>query len=358
MTLLDRYISKRFLQVLFFSLFAFLTVFVVVNMIEKMDDFLNQNVPKFVIMQFYLSSLPYFVVLCLPISMLLASLFSVGNMTRQNEIMAMKASGISLYRIFLPLYFIGFLVSIGAFYFGEYVVPYASEKREYIKDEYMEKHRESWRKSIKDVYARDNMDRLINIRSYNTARNVGRIVSVRKFEGDELVKRIDAKTITWKDSSWILHDGYQRSFPESPENTGPFREMHLQNCNLTPKDFAKNLKLPEEMSSVELGEFIKEVERNGSNPEKWLVDYYLKFSFPLANLIIVLFGAPFSSQTRRGSAATGFGISLLVCFVYFGIVKTSQAVGHNGYLPPLIAAWLANIVFLVGGVFVTFKAPK
>lgn len=358
MRILDQYLSRKFLGVIFFALVAFITIFVVVDLVEKLDAFIKHDVPSIIIMKFYLYSMPYIVVLTLPVAMLLASLFSTGDMARRNEITAMKTSGLSLYRILLPIFIISFIISLFAMVFGEYVVPRASEKREYLNDEYLEKERESWRKRINNVYMRDDQDRRISMRYFHAATLTGSRVSIKKFNGEELVYRLDAQKIVWADSQWVIYNGYERTFANGQETAEPFEQKILENENLRPKDFAKVLKRSEEMSYKELKAFIHEIKINGGNPDQWLVDLYLKISVPFASFIIVLFGSPLSSQKRRGGAMSGFGISLAICFVYFGIIKTFQTMGHNGHFHPLFAAWIANIIFAVGGIVALIKAPK
>jgi lipopolysaccharide export system permease protein len=358
MTILDRYILKKFISILIFALIAFITIFIIVDLVERLDTFIDRDVPKIVIFQYYVYYMPFIVVLTLPIAMLLSSLFSIGNMARQNEIVAMKSSGQSLYRILLPVFLISLIVSLGALYFGENAVPYSSTKRAQITDEYFEKHRSAWRKRIKDIYATDALDRKITMKYYDASRDVGYTVSIKKFSGDTLLYRIDAQKMTWMDSLWVLYNGSERVFPESPETTIRFTQKPFLDQNLEPDDFRKVLKQPEEMSYGELQEFIQEVKTNGGGIEKWLVDLHLKLAVPFANFIIVLFGAPLSSPKRRSGTATGFGISLAICFVYFGIVKFAQTLGHNGHLSPAFAAWVANYIFGLAGIIVLIKAPK
>lgn len=358
MTILDRYISRRFMAILLFALIAFIFLFVIVDLVGRLDAFIDQQVPKVVILKLYIYYIPYIIVLTLPVAMLLSSLFSIGNMARQNEIVAMKASGISLYRILLPLFIIALLISFLALVFGEHVVPQASSAREQLTDEYLEKHRQAWRKRINNVYVRDALGRIISMRSFDTVNKVGNTVSIRSSKGLDLLSRIDARQIVWEDSIWVLVNGVERIFTEHGEQVHPFNRIVFADADLSPEDLANMLKKPEEMSYKELEIFIEEIRRNGGNPDNWLVDLYLKIAIAFANFIIVLFGAPLSSPKRRGGTATGFGVSLAICFIYFGIVKTAQSMGQNGTLPPLFAAWIANIIFGVSGLFTLIKVRK
>jgi len=357
MAILNRYISRKFLQILLFAILAFISIFVIVDLIENLDTFINNEYPTKAVIEFYLNYIPFILVLILPVAMLISALFSVGNMARQNEIVAIKAAGISLYRIFLPLFVLAVFVSLIAMAIANYLVPHATERQSDLREQYEDRRPQKQR--LDNVYIRDELDRRISMRYFNVQSNVGNTVSIRTFEQDSLKRRIDAKKITWQDSIWLLQTGYERIFTPQGEIARPFEKKLFNSSTLLPENIAKQLKIPEEMSYNELKDFIREVERNGADPDRWRVDLYLKIALPFANFIIVLFGAPLSSsQTRRSGAAKGFGISLAVTFIYFGILKTTQAMGHNGKIEPLLAAWFANIVFGIIGIFVLLRARK
>ncbi|MBN1481299.1 LPS export ABC transporter permease LptG [candidate division KSB1 bacterium] len=357
MPILNRYISLKFTHILIFAILGFISIFIIVDLIENLDTFINNEYPTKIVIEFYLNYIPFILVLILPVAMLISALFSIGNMARQNEIMAMKAAGISLYRIFTPLFLISILVSFLAMGIANYLVPRATERQTDLREQYEE--RRPRKERLDNVYIRDENDRRISMRYYNVHSHVGNTVSIRKFTDDYLQSRIDAKKITWQDSVWLLENGYERIFTEEGETAIPFERRIFKSSTLLPVNIAKQLKIPEEMSYAELKDFIREVERNGADPDRWRVDLYLKIALPFANFIIVLFGSPLSSsQTRRSGTAKGFGISLAVTFFYFGILKTTQAMGHNGKISPMLAAWFANIVFGVVGIIVLLRARK
>ena len=357
MKILDKYITKRFLQILSFAILAFISIFLIVDLIENLDTFLNNNFPTLIVAEYYLNYIPFIIVLVLPVAMLLSALFSIGGMARQNEIVAMKAAGISLYRIFLPVLIISIFISLVSMAVANTLVPYSTQRQAEIQDEY--KRNKPRSKRLSNIYIRDEQGRRISMRYYNIVTKVGNTVSIRQFDGNSLRSRIDARRITWQDSVWLLHDGYERIFSGDKEIATPFKKRVLWGSSLLPEKIAKILKRPEEMSYGELKDFIEEVKRNGGNPNRWRVDLYLKIALPFANFIIVLFGLPLSSsQTRRSGAAKGFGISLAVTFIYFGILKTTQAMGHNDKIEPLLAAWFANIIFGLLGVIILLRARK
>lgn len=358
MRLLDRYIAVRFLNVLLFALFAFIVLFIVVDAIDHLDKFIDRGMPKPMIARYYYYYLPYIIILCMPVAMLLASLFSIGQLARYNELTAMKASGISLYRIVTPILVMAFFISIGMIYFGETVLPIATTQKMLLEQEYLESGQNVHRDKI-NVNFRDLENRRISIQYYNVSQKRARGITIIEFNGDRLIRRIDAKFMQWETDHWVLQDAYERkNFTPEGEESQYFPETLIKEMDFIPKDLEKVHKKPEEMSFRELKLFVAEVEKNGGDKNRWLVDLYMKFSFPFANFIIVLFGAPLSATKRRGSAAMGFGISLAICFLYFGLVKTGQTMGHNGAFSPLLGAWLGNFVFAGAGVITLIKTRK
>lgn len=357
MSILDQYISKKFIQILLFAILAFLSIFIVVDVIENLDTFIDNDYPTMAVVEYYVNYIPFILVLIMPVAMLISALFSVGTLARHNEIVAMKAAGISLYRIFVPIFIIAIFVSLINMGIANYLVPGATERQAELEEQY-ERNRPV-RQRLSNVYLRDEQDHRFSMRYFNAKSNVGTTISIRRFQGDELVRRLDARRIVWEDSVWVLYEGYERQFTESGEYAEAFDKKPFPHTSLRPENIARLLKDPEAMSYGELKDFIAEVKRNGADPDRWRVDLYLKIALPFANFIIVLFGSPLSSsQTQRSGAARGFGLSLAVTFIYFGILKTTQAMGHNGKIDPLLAAWFANIVFGALGLLILWRAKK
>jgi lipopolysaccharide export system permease protein len=380
MRLLDQYSSRKFLFNLFFALTAFASIFITVDLVEALSDYIDKRVPAMVIASYYFYFLPYIVVLTMPVAMLLASMFSVGQLSKYNEITAMKAAGQSLYRILLPILTIAFLASGLMLLFAEKVVPVANQRKVEIKHHYIERVPQNLPTRLSNLYFQEsvgrdtarqngkpaNAVRRVFIGYYDDATKTAQKISIQNYNGIFIIERIDALQMRWKkqeDSTrgggWEILQGYLRRFEGDREAIATrFDSLAMPELSFTPQVLTKVQKDPEEMSYGELQKFIDEVARNGGNSERWLVDLYLKISFPLANFIIVLFGAPLAAGKVRSGGAVGVALSLIVCFLYFGTVKTSQSMGQNGTLDPLLAAWLGNLIFLVAGAVILVKARK
>lgn len=359
MRILVKYIVKNFLGTLIFALIAFTAIYIVIDVVGFMDKFIDRNVGFFIVAKYYVFYLPYIIILTLPVATLLASLFSVGQLSRYNELIAMQASGLSLYRILSPLLVLGIVISLVAAYAGERFVPYTNQEKQQIYQAHVDKvKRRNIEAQTRDINLQIDENRWLLIGFFDTEVGTAFKVSIQSYQQNQLVKRIDAAKMIWENNHWRLVDGYTREFSNNKETARAFNELELRDLYFKPEDIAKIQKKAEEMSYWELKNFIKEIRRTGGNPDRWLVDLYLKIAFPFANLVIILFGAPLASRKTRSGTALSFGISLFICFLYFGIIKVGQSLGHNGTLPPLFAAWMGNLFFGIGAVYILVKSSK
>lgn len=355
MRILDYYITRKFASTLLFTLISFISIFVIIDLIDRLRDFMGHSVPKLIIIEYYFYYIPFIIVLILPVAVLLSSLFSIGNLAHNNEIIAMKSSGISLHRILFPLFIFAFILSCFVIYFSEKAVPFTNQRMFNIERKYLGKHTHLGRRRS-NIYFRDlQYDNWIFINHYDHRLKKANRVSFQYIKNNKITHRIDAQQMVWETDHWELINGYEIRISQTDIKPDYFEKMPFDKISFIPKDFEKIQKKHEEMTYGELKTFIDEVARNGGEPQTWLVDLYLKISFPFANFIIILFGAPLAAGKSRCGKAFGFGISLFVSFFFFGFVKTGQTLGHNGVLHPFLAAWLGNLIFLVTGLFTLIK---
>lgn len=369
MTLLDRYIIRQFLLTFLFGLVAFLLIFLVVDLMEKLDDFIDAGVGAGVIIQYYIHFMPEIIKLMTPVGMLLAALFVTGRLAQQNELAAMKSSGMSLYRLLAPFTAVSLVVSLGGIYFNGWIVPYANQTKFDIERRHLQ--RVSSTPSRFNIFFQDGPTRLVSIGFYDNNSRLANRVSIQDFADTNLtvlLGRYDAQQMQWQDAGasltdtatpgWALINGNKRVFREGGHVLERFDRLFVGRLSLSPDDMQKKQRKPDEMDFSELREFIESQQRAGQDVSRWLVDYHSKIAFPFASLIVVLFGVPFSSNKRRSGVALEFGISFAATFVYLGFMKTSQVFGYNGDLNPLFTAWLANILFLAAGFVNLLRVQK
>jgi lipopolysaccharide export system permease protein len=359
--LIDRYIVRQFLATAAFSLLAVLLVFIVIDVMEKLDDFIDRQAGYDVIALYYLYFVPEIIKLIIPVAMLLAGLFVTARLSTQNELTALKAGGVSLYRIMIPYITVALIVSVVSVWFNGWIVPLANKKKLEIARVYL--HKDLVNESESNIFLQDSRTRIMSIGYYDDTRKLASRVSIQDFSPSDpthMVERVDAVTMSWDTAAhgWMLNAGTRRWFDPAGERMEQFMRQPAGKLHFDPEDLRKKQEQPDEMDYYTLKAFIGSQQNAGQDASRWLVDFYSKVSFPFASVIVVLFGVPFASQKRRGGVGVQLGISLLICFIYLIFMKVSQVFGYNGDVDPLLTAWAANILFFAAAVVVLARVRK
>jgi len=368
-TIFDRYIVRQFLISFLFGLMTFVLIFVVIDMMEKLDDFIDANAPLQTILQYYLTFTPEIIKLMTPVAMLLGSLFVVGRLSNQNELAAMKSSGVSLYRLLVPFIVVSFVVSGFSIYFSGWIVPYANQKKFAIERAHLNRSQAGFTRY--DIFFQEGRTRLISMNYYDSHAKLSNRVSIQEFADSNLTvlqRRYDAWQMEWMarvsmhrdggEEGWVLVRGTAREFSGQEQRIRTFERLPIGKLSVTPDDIEKKQRKPDEMDYPELKQFIENQRAAGQDVSRWMVDFHSKIAFPFASVIVVLFGVPFASVKRRSGVALEFGICVAVTFIYLAFMKTSNVFGYNGDLNPLFTAWLANIIFLVLGIINLLRIQK
>jgi lipopolysaccharide export system permease protein len=365
--ILDRYIIRQFIIAFLFGLLTFVFIFIIIDMMEKLDDFIDAQAPTSTVVQYYIASIPDIVKLMIPVAVLLSALFVTGRLSSQNELAAIKSSGPSLYRIMAPFLVVTLFICSGSFYLNGWVVPYANQKKFYIERTHLNR---SIRATVRyNILFQEGRTRIVSIGNYDTQAKCARQVSIQDFDSTDITilrHRYDALQMQWiqpngvdvQKGDWVLLHGNTRSFLDSVQTLLQFDSLKIGKLSLTPSDIEKKQRTPDEMDYYELREFIASQQRAGQDVARWLVEFHFKLAFPFASIIMILFGVPLAASRPRTGAALGFGIATAVTFIYLGFMKASQVFGYNGDLNPLFTAWLANIIFLAAGIANLLRVQK
>jgi lipopolysaccharide export system permease protein len=357
-TTLDRYLLREFTTYLGLGLTGFLTIFIVVDLFEKIDVFLDHRAPIGLVLRFYLYRSPEVIVQVLPVALLLATFLSLGQLNKFGELTAMRAAGLSLARILLPVFGMAFVAASGALALSELVVPRANRERDRIYDEQIQRLRPAAVAERADITYLGGGGRIFYMRLYLVNERRMHEVSVQEFQQGVLRRRIDAAEATWDGKHWVFSSGFLRTFASDGEKVEAFKRLVVNGIRELPADFAKESRQPDEMNYPELRAYVEKLRASGSRVSNYLVDLHLKLAFPLINVIVVMIGAPVATRLRLQSAALGFGLAVTISFVYYAFVRTGQALGHNGALPPYLAAWLGDLVFGAVGMVMMFQAQR
>jgi lipopolysaccharide export system permease protein len=350
LSVLSWYIAREFLIVFLLSIGGFNVIYLVIDFFQSIKKFMSYQAPAGLALSYYLLKLAEITFQTLPLTVLLSTLVTLGTLSRHTEITAMKANGISLYRITRPIIVISIGIAFVTFFGNEYLAPYAHQKSEYIME--IEVRGRDQKVSFKNlnIWYRED-DAIYNFQVFDPEQNTLKGVTVYRFEKDfKLVERIDALEAVWQNDRWTFHDVTIRYFPKGGSMTVENRLSMDSFMEITPEHLKKVEKDTEEMGYGELKRYIARLRKAGYDATKYMVDLEIKLSFPFINLIMVLIGVPFALKTgRTGGFAAGFGISLTIGFTYWILISVSRAMGHSGILPPLLSAWSPHLLFGGGG---------
>ena len=362
MKLIDKHIFKEFIPVFLFCLTLFLFLFIIIDLFANLDDIIEQQVSIKVLLQYYSAFLPSIFTIVTPVSTLLATLYSLGNLNRQNEIIAMKAGGVSTLSIIAPYLFMGLIISLLSFIVDNEYVPNAYQKYNTIKNEQIERQGKNERvEIIKDLTLYGSDYQVYYAESYNTKTSTlkGLIILKHNDQGD-LIARITADEGKYINDKWVLYNcSIYRLTKTGARNGAPahFKEK-IWPPNEKPKDFARSTHKTQFMSVFELYRYTKKLTKNNQAPAGILIDLYNKVSFSFVSFVIVLIGLPFALMKNKGGTFIYIGIGLGISFLYYFTLIASVAIGKAGFMPPFISSWLANIIFSIAGIIMLSKVSK
>jgi lipopolysaccharide export system permease protein len=341
---LDRYVFAEFWKILVTTALGFPLLLIIIDLTEKLETFLARNLPQRDIALSYLYWVPESMFMVLPAAVLFATVFSIGALTRHSEVAAAKASGISFYRLCLPI-FVGAVLAAGLdLALGE-VVPVSTARRNDLLEE--DKFRGSTTRY--NFAFQGEFGRVYKVGSLNTlAGTIEQLQVERKGSGlDYPTVLVAAQQAAWSPQwGWMLERGEMKVVADTtPDFAIAFSKLLDRQFAERPTDMMVKPRSPQEMRYRELTRYIRAQERSGSDANQQRVERALKIAIPVTCIIIALFGAPLATSTQRGGAAYGVGISLGITVIFLMLIQLTKAIGGKGLMPPDIAAWVPSMLF-------------
>jgi len=351
--ILYRYIIREYLKIFALSLSSLILIYVVVLFFQKIDQFIKYQAPFYLIFKYLLFKIPEVTFQwTLPYGVLLATLLTLGTFSRFSEITAMKAGGVSLYRITFPLFIFAFLVCMVSFMGNEYLVPFSNLKTQHVL--YVQVRKEPHMTFFKNYKIWHRSDsQIFNIQLLDRKNKALKGLTLYQFNDRfRCTQRIDAREAKWNNGKWRFYDGAIRDFDEKGSTRmTPFKEMEFS-LKENWESFQKIERESGEMSYTELRTYIRKIRAAGYDATRYLAELYAKLSYPFLNVVMVLIGIPFALKTgRSGGVALSIGLSVLIGFSYGVIFYIFLSFGKSGILPPLLSAWTPTVLFGLTGVF-------
>jgi lipopolysaccharide export system permease protein len=345
--ILDRYIVRQFFTGFTSLVLGLPLLFMITDLTDNLDKYLGRGLGAREVALSYLYILPQFVLWAMPIAALVATVFTIGSMTRHQEISAAKAGGISFYRLIAPILGLAVLLSSAALALGE-LVPVTNEKRAEVLGERQVRYGSL---RLNFVFQTEDGSTISVRRLDPGAGEMNSIVIEHRGTRGAPVLHQTAERGRWTpDTGWEMERGVARLILEGGEEAAfAYDGARIPTLVETPDELLADPKDPDQMRYAEISRSIRSIERSGGDSRRMRVEQAQKISLPLAILVIVLFGAPLATSSKRGGAAFGIGISLAVTMIYLLLFRVGRAVGESGALDPVAAAWIPNGIFLLAG---------
>lgn len=355
---LAKYFCREFLKLLALIQGIFMFLYLIIDLIEKIDNVLKSQISTASIFLFFIYKIPLIAVQMAPAAALISVIVMFSVMKKDNEIIALKASGISAFRLSLPVLCTAMGLSIAVFLFSELVVPYASTK--------------SW-----DIYHKEEK-KYGRLRFYNRSniwyRGEEAIYWIRHFDGKNMVmespsfyflddsfhltQQINAKKASWTGSSWKAEEGIiTKRGDDGTYKLERFEEMEVM-LPEEPEVFLKTDRRPEEMGYWELKRYAKNTADQGYDNLQYQVDLNEKLSFPLLSFVMVLLGIPATLGLKKGGAPLAVSLGIAAAFIYYLLHAFSCSLGLAGILPPALSAWLTSLSFLFFGAYLMIRTES
>ncbi len=364
MKILDRYTLRTYLAPLAWCLTIFIGLYIVIDILGHLDEILRNHVPLKILGIYYGTMAPLVFVQVAPFACLMATLYALGNLNRHQELMAMRASGISPWTISRPLIWIGLLMSAGVLLVNETVAPQAALITSSIKEERLEKAADPKKphrviKTIQHLAAYGQEQSLLYAKSFDPVEKTLKGIVILQHGPDLRVRRkVTAESAEWVNSRWRFLNGTILQFNTEGESVGravPFTAKYIR-AGDRPEILAKADSEASYMNSRDLYRYIKRLTIAGkSTLRKLWVDLYAKPATALACLVTTMIGIPFAIQPVRGGTAIGLSLGLGVGLVFYSMNAIALALGKGGVLPPLVAAWCTHTLFILFALNMTWK---
>jgi len=349
------YMLKEFWRYFLLLLGVFTFIYLLIDFLDRIDNFIEYKSTVLEVAAYYVYKTPFILLQMSAISVLLAVVIVFSTMHRHSEITALKASGVSIYRLSVPFILVALFISLINFALAEGVVPKANV-RVYQLWNYEMHHgdkrgQEHSNKRFKGWYRAERA--IYNVRRFKPREKAIEGVSLYFFDDKfKLIRRVDAKRGVYVDGHWIFLQGMDKTV--APKGRFKIEKFDRKEILLpvTPKDFQYVDKTADQMSLAELDAFIAKLRREGYETTYYQIDRQVKFSLPFVCTVLTILVIPLTlRQGREASMAKGVAVGVGAAFAYLAFFAISRSLGHSETLPIVLAAWLPNIVFGLAGTY-------
>src|SRR5215469_5678290 len=360
-TLLDDLVLKDFLVYLAMILSTFVILLLVFTLFELLGDILRNQVSPLLVGEYLINVAPYFLYNITPLGILLAVLITFGLMQRSNEITAIKATGISIYRIVVPVLVACGLLAAGLFFFDQFYLPHANQRQDALRNQIKGKPAQTYlNPDRKWIFGQNST--IYYYQLFDSERN--QFGSLAVFQLDpatfQLTHRIYAERAHWEEGlgRWVALQGWERVLRgPAIEKFRTFDVATFPALSEPPSYFKKEVKQSSEMNYEELRRYIHDLQQSGFDVVRLRVQLQKKISYPVITLVMAVLAIPFALSSGKRGAITGVAVAVGVAVVYWTVSGLFEAMGNIAQLPPVLAAWSPDLIFALLGGYLILKVP-
>jgi len=360
LSILDRFIIKEMAGPFVFGMMIFTMILVAGDLLfEAARLVIERGIPVGVVIRLFLYRLPGVIAWTLPMSCLLATLLSMTRLSANSELIAIKSLGIPFRRVLRPVVIASFFVATGTLIFNETIVPLTAQAADTLMR--YEILRNQTNAIQERVFMRDESEgvlrRVIYVDRLDTDAGAMENIMLYEFSDGQKSRISSARTGTWREGEWWLYEGQVFEITERRDLRQLFTfDRQRMIFTLSPEQLRRGTRRHADMSARELWEYAERAQMIGTPAARFLVLFHFKLAVPWACVVMAILGASFGAlrQGRSGTSA-GFGFSVVIVFAYYTVMSICRALGESGNLPPLLAAWAPNLIFLAGGIYFSRK---
>jgi lipopolysaccharide export system permease protein len=361
LTIIDRYILKRYLATFAAMLLMFIPIGIIIDVSEKVNKMIENKIPLMEIAIYYYHFTIYFANSLFPIFLFLSIIWFTSKLANNTEIIAILGSGISFTRFLRPYIIGASIISVFVLLMGFYVVPASSEGFNNFRYTFLRSGgMEQMRGDNTDVYRQINDNEFLYVNSFNPVSNVAFNFALEKFKKEKLVSKITASRIKWnpEDSTYTMYDYTKRTVGAVGDKIEKLPQKNV-NFSFDLEDLTPVIYIAETLSLSKLVAFIKkEKERGSSNINVYMVVLYKKFSVPVSAFILTIIAVSVSSMKRRGGMGMNLTIGIALAFAYVFFDKIFGVLAEKSSFSPLIAVWFPNVIFGILAIFLLRNAKR
>src|SRR6266581_144677 len=359
--LLDDYVLRDFFVYLAMIVAAFLVLLLVFTVFELLGDILRNHVSPLTVGEYLLNVTPFFLYIITHLSILLAVLITFGLMQRSNEMTAIKATGISIYRVIVPVLLAACIFAVGLFFFDQFYLPRANKRQDALRNQIKCKPPQTYLNPDRKWIFGQNY-KIYFYQLFDSDRNQFGNLSAFQFDPAtfQLTRRVYADRAHWEETlqRWVCTQGWERSLRGSAiQDFHTFDVATFAAISEPPYYFKKEVRQSSEMNYEELRRYIRDLQQSGFDVVRLRVQLYEKFAFPLITLVMAVLAVPFSLSTGKRGALAGVAAAVGIAVIYTTVFRLFESMGNVSQLPPILAAWAPDLIFGLAGGYLILKVP-